>query len=102
MANKKDLTIAVAEATGKTQKESKSIVDSITGIISGELKNGNPVKIVNFGKFSVVDRAARKGRNPQTGEALDIPEKRVPKFKASQALKDAVAESTPGVASDGE
>jgi DNA-binding protein HU-beta len=93
MANKKDLTIAVAEATGKTQKESKSIVDSITGIISGELKNGNPVKIVNFGKFSVVDRAARKGRNPQTGEALEIPAKSAIKFKAGKALVDAVQET---------
>ncbi|MBD3196344.1 MAG: hypothetical protein GF317_14895 [Candidatus Lokiarchaeota archaeon] len=90
MANKKDLTKAVAVATGMTQKDSKPVVESIMKVISDALESGDSVKIVNFGKFSVVDRAARKGRNPQTGEELQIPAKKAIKFKAGKALNDSV------------
>lgn len=90
MANKKDLTKAVAVATGMTQKASKPVVETIMSVIKNALKNGDSVKIVNFGKFSVVDRAARMGRNPQTGEPLEIPAKKAIKFKSGKALSDAV------------
>ena len=91
MANKKDLTNAIAEATGKTKKDSKLIVDTIVSCIKDELSNGegSEVKLVNFGTFKVVNRKARKGRNPRTGEALDIPAKNVVRFKAGKALKEA-------------
>jgi DNA-binding protein HU-beta len=90
MANKKDLTVAVAKATGKTQKDSKVIVESLTKVISEQLHKGNDVKIVNFGKFSVVQRAERKGINPQTHEPMVIPAKKVVKFKAGKSLADNV------------
>ena len=92
MANKKDLTNAIAEATGRTKKDSKEIVNTIMAVIKAELSNGegSEVKLVNFGTFKVVNRKARKGRNPRTGEALDIPAKNVVRFKAGKALKEAV------------
>ena len=92
MANKKDLTNAIAIATGKTKKDSKEIVDTIMATIKAELSNGegSTVKLVNFGTFKVVNRKARKGRNPRTGEALDIPAKNVVRFKAGKGLKEAV------------
>jgi DNA-binding protein HU-beta len=100
--NKKELVDFVSEDTGLKKKDAKVVIDSVLSGISTGLVESGKVTLVGFGSFTTTVRAARKGRNPQTGEALDIPEKRVPKFKASQALKDAVAESTPDVASDGE
>lgn len=90
MANKKDLTKAVAAATGKTQKDSKVIVEKIMETISGALAKGEEVKLVNFGKFSVRERAERKGINPQTLEPMTIPAKNVIKFKAGKGLADVV------------
>ena len=92
MANKKDLTEAIAIATSKTKKDSKLIIDAIMSSIKEELSNGegSVVKLVNFGTFKVVNRKARKGRNPRTGEAIDIPSKNVVRFKAGKALKEAV------------
>ncbi|MBD3195402.1 MAG: DNA-binding protein [Candidatus Lokiarchaeota archaeon] len=92
MANKKDLTKVVAEATNKTQKDSKVIVESIMKVISGALAKGEEVKIVNFGKFSVRERAERKGINPQTLEKMTIPAKNVIKFKPGKGLADVVNE----------
>ena len=92
MANKKDLTNAIAEATSKTKKDSKILVDTIMACIKAELSKGEGsiVKLVNFGTFKVVNRKARKGRNPRTGESIDIPSKNVVRFKAGKAMKEAV------------
>ena len=90
MANKKDLTNAIAIATGLTKKKSKELIDIITGTIKAELASGGSVKLVNFGTFKVVDRAARKGRNPQTGKPIAIPAKKAVKFKVGKGLREAV------------
>jgi DNA-binding protein HU-beta len=88
--NKAELVDFVAADTGLTKKDARIAVGSvITGIEKGIVGDGK-VTLVGFGTFTSTVRAARKGRNPSTGEELDIPEKRVPKFKASQALKDSV------------
>lgn len=88
--NKKDLINVVAEKTGMTKKDSGLAVESVFDVIKETLSKGEKVQIIRFGTFEVRDRAARKGRNPQTGEEIDIPATRVPAFKAGKALKDAV------------
>lgn len=88
--NKKDLINAVAEKTGMTKKDSGLVVESVFDAIKETLSKGEKVQIIGFGTFEVRDRAARKGRNPQTGEEIDIPATRVPAFKAGKALKDTV------------
>lgn len=88
--NKKDLINVVAEKTGMTKKDSGLAVESVFDVIKETLSKGEKVQIIGFGTFEVRDRAARKGRNPQTGEEIDIPATRVPAFKAGKALKDAV------------
>jgi len=90
MANKKDLTNAVAEATGNTKKASKEVINVIMEVIKESLAKGEDVKLVNFGSFKVVARKARKGRNPRTGESIDIPAKNVVRFKAGKGLAEAV------------
>ncbi len=86
---KADLAAKVA-GTGMTQKQAAAAVDTIIGAISDALSNGEKVRLVGFGTFSVKERKARIGRNPRTGEALNIPAKKVPVFSAGKALKDAV------------
>lgn len=88
--NKKDLINVVAEKTGMTKKDSGLAVESVFDVIKETLSKGEKVQIIGFGTFEVRDRAARKGRNPQTGEEIDIPATRVPAFKAGKALKDTV------------
>lgn len=88
--NKKELVDAVATATGQTKKETKLTLDALTDTIGESLAGHDKVSLVGFGSFDVVQRAARKGRNPKTGEDLDIPAKNVVKFKASKNLKEAV------------
>ena len=90
MANKKDLTKAVAVATGKTQKDSKVIVETVMGIIVDTLANGDEVKLVNFGIFSTRVRAERNGINPQTLEPMVIKAATVVKFKAGKGLAETV------------
>ena len=90
MANRKDLVNGIAESTGKTKKDSKIALEAILNIMKEELGNGGEIKLVNFGTFKVINRKARKGRNPRTGEVIDIPAKNVVKFKAGKALKEAV------------
>lgn len=90
--NKKDLVNFVAENAEMKKKDAKVAVDAVLeGILEGLVGDGK-VALVNFGGFTVAERAARKGRNPQTGEELDIPERLVPKFKASKLMKERVAE----------
>jgi len=88
--NKTELVLAVVEATELSKKEVASVVDVTLHVIESTLKEEGQVKIAGFGTFEVTTRAARKGRNPQTGEEIDIPETKAPKFKAAKALKDAV------------
>ena len=90
MANRKDLIDGIAESTSKTKKDSKVALEAILKVMKGELSKGGSVKLVNFGTFKVVERKARKGRNPQTGESINIPAKNVVKFKPGKQLKGLV------------
>lgn len=90
--NKKALTNKVAEAAGITKKDANLVIGHVmTGIKEGLFEDGK-VTLVGFGTFKVVLRAARKARNPQTGEPIDVPAKMVPKFKASKAMRELVLE----------
>jgi DNA-binding protein HU-beta len=88
--NKTELTDAVAEATDLTKADAARAVDSVLGTITSTLAKGEQVGIVGFGTFLVRDRAARTGRNPQTGAEIQIAAAKVPAFKPGKALKDAV------------
>ncbi len=88
--NKNDLIAAVADKTGLTKAQAGEAVDATFEAISGSLKSGDEVRIIGFGNFSVSERAASEGRNPRTGEAIQIPASKTPKFKAGKGLKDAV------------
>jgi len=88
--NKNDLVAAVATSTGLSKSDSANAVDSMLDSIAGALKGGNEVRLVGFGTFSVAHRRASEGRNPRTGERIQIPASKQPKFKAGKALKDAV------------
>ena len=88
--NKGDLIDAVADETGLSKADSGRAVDAIVGVVTGALKKGDQVSLVGFGTFSVKRRAARTGRNPRTGESIQIAASNVPGFKAGKALKDAV------------
>jgi DNA-binding protein HU-beta len=88
--NKTDLINEVAVKTGMTKKDVEKVVNAFFSTIEGTLKEGNKVQLIGFGTFEVRNRQARKGRNPQTGEEINIPATRVPAFKAGKALKDAL------------
>lgn len=90
MANKADLIEKVAASTDLTKKDATSAVEAVFETITNTLAEGEKVQIIGFGNFEVRDRAARKGRNPQTGEEIQIPASKVPAFKAGKALKEAV------------
>lgn len=88
--NKAELVEQVAEKTGKTKKEAGLAVDSVFQAISEALEEGEKVTLIGFGNFEVRERAARKGRNPQTGEEIHIEASKVPAFKPGKQLKEAV------------
>jgi DNA-binding protein HU-beta len=88
--NKTELIDAVAEGADISKAAATRAVDTMLNSISKSLANGDQVTLVGFGTFSVKDRAARTGRNPRTGEPINIPAAKVPGFKAGKALKDAV------------
>jgi len=88
--NKSELIDAVASATDLTKSDAARAVDGVIGAITGALKSGGQVTIVGFGTFLVRHREARAGRNPRTGETIQIKASNVPAFKAGKALKDAV------------
>ena len=90
MLSKKDLVAAVSETTGMTKKESTLAVDTVFATIKDALAKKENVQLIGFGTFSVKERSARKGRNPMTGEEIDIAASFVPSFKASKNLKEAV------------
>ena len=84
--NKSELVSAVAQKSGLTKVDAKKALDGVLESISEELKNDGRVVLVGFGTFSVTERSARKGINPRTKEAIDIPAKKVVKFKAGSEL----------------
>ena len=88
--NKNELIATVADDTGLSKAEANRAVDSVFESITGSLTGGGEVRLVGFGTFSVVQRKASEGRNPRTGEKIQIPASKQPKFKAGKALKDAV------------
>ncbi len=88
--NKAELIDAVAEGADISKAAATRAVDTFVEAVTNTLKNGDQVTLVGFGTFSVRPRAARQGRNPRTGEPIDIPASNNPAFKAGKALKDAV------------
>ena len=88
--NKTELVAAVADSADLTKKDAEKAVKAFTDVITKALKKGDKVQLVGFGTFEVSERAAREGRNPQSGEVMKIAASKAPKFKAGKALKDAL------------
>ena len=88
--NKTELIAAVAEQAELTKKDAEKAVKAFTDVVAAELKKGEKVQLVGFGTFEVSERAARTGRNPQSGETIEIAASKTPKFKAGKALKDMI------------
>ncbi|PNS08293.1 HU family DNA-binding protein [Solilutibacter silvestris] len=89
--NKGEFIDAVAVAAGLSKMDATRAVDGVISVVGSTLKKGDAVTLVGFGTFEVRARAARQGRNPKTGETIDIPAAKVPAFKAGKALKDQVS-----------
>ena len=85
--NKNELVASVAEASGLSKVDAGKAVDGVFESITGALKSGGDVRIVGFGTFSVANRAATTGRNPRTGEAVQVDEKFIPRFKTGKELR---------------
>ena len=90
MTNKNDLVTAVANSTGLSKTDAGKAVDGVFDAITAALKSGEEVRLVGFGTFSVSSRAASEGRNPRTGQKINIPASKQPKFKAGKVLRDSV------------
>jgi len=88
--NKTELVEAIAKETGLSKKDSEKAVKAFVDVVSKQLKKKDKVQLVGFGTFETSKRAARTGKNPQTGETMKIPASKAPKFKAGKALKDLV------------
>ena len=88
--NKTELVKEVAEQVELTQKDAAKTVDALIETISETLAQGEKIQLIGFGTFEVRDRSARKGRNPQTGEEIEIAASKVPAFKPGKELKEAV------------
>ena len=88
--NKTELVAAMADAAEISKKDAEKALKAFTDVVADELKKGGKVQLVGFGTFEVSERAAREGRNPQTGETMKIEASKAPKFKAGKALKDMV------------
>lgn len=86
--NKTELVAAIAEKAGVSKKDAENALKAFTDVVAEELKKGEKVQLVGFGTFEVSERAAREGRNPQTGDVMKIDASKAPKFKAGKALKD--------------
>ncbi|MHA7963606.1 DNA-binding protein [Paenibacillus oryzae] len=89
--NKTDLINKVAELSELSKKDATKAVDAVFEAISDALQSGDKVQLVGFGNFEVRERQARKGRNPQTGEEIDIAASKMPAFKPGKSLKDLVS-----------
>ena len=90
--NKTELVAAITEQAELSKKDSEKALKAFIDVVSDELKKGEKIQLVGFGTFEVIERAAREGRNPLTGEKMKIKASKAPKFKAGKALKDAVNE----------
>ncbi len=88
--NKSELIDAIADAADISKASAGRALDGMIGAITDAMKKGDQVSLIGFGTFSVKERAARTGRNPLTGEAIQIKASKIPSFKAGKALKDAV------------
>ena len=88
--NKTELVAAIADEAGLSKKDAEKALKAFTDVVTEELKKGEKVQLVGFGTFEVSERAAREGRNPQTGAAMNIAASKAPKFKAGKALKDLI------------
>lgn len=88
--NKSELIDAVADAADLSKRDAGQAVDAVFSTIADALQAGDAVTLIGFGAFTVRERAARSGRNPKTGEVIDIPASKMPAFKPGKALKDAV------------
>ncbi|MBQ3573985.1 MAG: HU family DNA-binding protein [Clostridia bacterium] len=88
--NKQELISAIAEKANLSKKDAEAALGAFVGAVEGALKKGDKVQLVGFGSFEVRERAARTGRNPQTGAEMKIAAAKVPTFKAGKALKDLI------------
>jgi DNA-binding protein HU-beta len=88
--NKTEMISEIAGKVGTTKKDAEKVVNAFFDTVEGILKSGGKVQLIGFGTFEVRERQARKGRNPRTGDEINIPATKVPAFKAGKALKDAV------------
>ena len=88
--NKTELVAAIAEKAEISKKDSEKALKAFIDVVSDQLKKGGKIQLVGFGTFEVSERAAREGRNPQTGKTMKIAACKAPKFKAGKALKDEV------------
>ncbi len=88
--NKAELVAEIAAQTELSKKDSEKALKAFIDVVTAELKKGEKVQLVGFGTFEVAKRAAREGRNPQTGKAMKIAASKAPKFKAGKALKDTI------------
>ncbi|MDE6971208.1 MAG: HU family DNA-binding protein [Eubacterium sp.] len=90
--NKAELVAAMADKAELSKKDAEAALKAFTDVVAEELRKGEKIQLVGFGTFEVSERAARTGRNPQTGEEMTIPASKAPKFKAGKALKDLMNE----------
>lgn len=88
--NKTELVAAMASKADLSKKDAEAALKAFTDVVAEELKKDGKVQLVGFGTFEVSKRAAREGRNPQTGKTMSIPASKAPKFKAGKALKDSI------------
>lgn len=88
--NKVELVASMAEKAELTKVDAEKALKAFIDVVTEEMKNGGKVQLVGFGTFEISERAARTGRNPQTGETIEIKASKAPKFKAGKALKDTV------------
>jgi len=88
--NKSELIDAIASHTDQSKASVAAFLDGFTSTVASALKQGDSVNLIGFGSFTVKERSARTGRNPQTGAAMDIAASRTPAFKAGKAFKDAI------------
>ena len=89
--NKVELVNTLAAKTGQTKRTSEEMLDAILDTIKDTVSDGDKVTLVGFGTFAMSERSARRGRNPRTGDTIDIPAKKVPRFVPGKDFKDAVA-----------
>lgn len=88
--NKAELVTAISEKTELSKKDAEKALKAFVDVVTEELTKGEKIQLVGFGTFEVSERAAREGRNPQTGETMKIAASKAPKFKAGKALKDLI------------